>query len=121
MKNLTNVRDKDVFSSDGEKIGSVKDIYYDDTTREPEWIGVGTGFLGMKEKVVPVENLTQQGDRLVVPFTKDRVQNEPDFDTAEGYIKREDEARLCSYFGLSHDSHQLRVLRYGERYTGTEI
>jgi hypothetical protein len=55
MQRLSDVRGKDVFSSDGEKIGSVKEIYYNDTQATPEWIGLGTGFLGMKERVIPVE------------------------------------------------------------------
>ena len=122
MGTLTKLRDKDIFTSDGEKIGSVKDIYYDDSSGLPEWVGVGTGFLGMKERVVPVDQLTPQGDRLLVPFTKDKIQNEPDFDTVGDFIPDQDEMRLCSYFGLgSHQQHQPRVLRYGQEYRVTTL
>ena len=120
MNTLTRLRDKDIYSSDGEKIGSVKDIYYDDTSGNPEWVGVGTGFLGMKERVVPVEQLTSQGERLLIPFTKDKIQNEPDFETEGDFIADQDEVRLCSYFGIgSHQTHRPRALRYGQEYRGT--
>ena len=122
MGTLTKLRDKDIFTSDGEKIGSVKDIYYDDTSGSPEWVGVGTGFLGLKERVVPVQHLTSQGDRLLVAFTKDKIQSEPDFDTEGDFIRDEDEMRLWSYFGLgSHQQHQPRVLRYGQEYRTTKL
>jgi sporulation protein YlmC with PRC-barrel domain len=115
MRSLTEVRDKDIFSSDGEKIGSVRDIYYDDTSREPEWIGVGTGFLGMQEKLVPVEVLELDGDHFRVPFTKDQVKGEPDFDLQDGRLTNEDEMKLCRHFGITAEhNHSTRVLAYGE-------
>ena len=122
MTTLTNLRDKEIFSSDGEKVGSVKDIYYDDTSGEPEWIGVGTGFLGMKERLVPVEKLSNEGDHLRVPFTKEKIAKEPDFHTEGDIIPERDELMLCSYFGLtSQQGHSTRVLRYGQEYTGRNL
>ena len=115
MRSLTEVRDKDIFSSDGEKIGSVRDIYYDDSSREPEWIGVGTGFLGMQEKLVPVEVLEPDGDHFRVPFTKDQVKDEPDFNLRDGRLTNEDEMKLCRHFGIAGEhNHSTRVLAYGE-------
>ena len=117
MQTLTDVRDKDIYSSDGEKIGSVRDIYYDDTTREPEWIGIGTGFLGMQEKLVPVEALEFQGDNLRVPFTKDKVKDEPDFKIEDGRLSNRDEQALCRHFGIAGDhTHATKMLKYGDPY-----
>jgi sporulation protein YlmC with PRC-barrel domain len=117
MRSLTEVRDKDIFSSDGEKIGSVRDIYYDDTSREPEWIGIGTGFLGMAEKLVPVEVLQTEGDHFRVPFTKEQVKNEPDFDLKDGRLTTEDEMKLARHFGVAGEhNHQTMVLPYGQSY-----
>ena len=119
MQTLTDLRDKDIYSSDGEKIGSVKDIYYDDTTSVPEWVGVGTGFLGMQERLVPVETLEVDGDHLRVPFTKDRVKDEPDFSLEDGRLTNADEMKLCSHFGITGEhNHTTRMLKYGETYTG---
>ena len=119
MTTLTDVRGKDIVAADGEKIGSVRDIFYDDTSGEPEWVTVGTGILGMQERVVPVDTLQPEGDRLKVPFTKDKIKEEPDFDIKDGKLTREDEARLCSHFGTTgRQTHATRVLRYGQEYRG---
>ena len=117
MQTLTDVRDKEILSSDGEKIGSVRDIYYDDATGQPEWVGIGTGFLGMQEKLVPVEVLEFHGDALRVPFTKDKVKEEPDFKLEDGRLSNADEMALCRYFGISGEhNHATRMLKYGDPY-----
>ena len=117
MKQLTDVRDKDIYSVEGEKIGTVRDIYYDETSRTPEWVGIGTGFLGLKERIVPVDNLTSEGDHLTEPFTKDMVKNEPDFDIEDGHLMSEHESQLYSYFGITgHTEHNVKMLRYGDNY-----
>jgi hypothetical protein len=114
---LSEVRDREIVSRDGEKIGTIRDIYYDDFTQEPEWVSVGTGFLGMSEKVVPVEVLQAEGDRFRVPFTKDKIKEEPEFNLEDGRLRSDDEVKLCRHFGLSGDGNRTtRVLRYGETY-----
>jgi sporulation protein YlmC with PRC-barrel domain len=114
MQTLTDVRDKEIYSSDGEKIGSVRDIYYDDTTREPEWIGIGTGFLGMQERLVPVQTLEAEGEHFRVPFTKDQVKNEPDFKIEDGRLSNADEMKLCQHFGVTGEhNHSMRMHPYG--------
>jgi hypothetical protein len=121
VQTLSDVRGTDVYSADGEKIGSVEEIYYDDQSGEPEWVGLGTGFLGMKRKVVPVEGLRREGDHLQVPFTKERIQNEPEYDFEE-MISNEAESALCSYFGLPGEhQHSTRIYRLGEEYRGPNV
>jgi hypothetical protein len=45
----------DVYATDGGKIGSAGQIYLDNQTGEPEWIGVRTGMFGSKESFVPLD------------------------------------------------------------------
>jgi sporulation protein YlmC with PRC-barrel domain len=117
MTKLSDVRGKDIVAIDGEKIGSVRDIFYDDTSGEPEWVTLGTGILGMQQRVVPVDVLQPEGDSLKVPFTKDKVKDEPDFDIKDGRLSRQDEDRLCSYFGTTgRGTHGTTMLPYGQEY-----
>ena len=37
-------RGRDVVGSDGEKIGTVDEIYLDTTTGDPEWLSINTGL-----------------------------------------------------------------------------
>jgi sporulation protein YlmC with PRC-barrel domain len=67
------VRDKDAYDAQGQRIGSVEDLYIDRQEREVRFLEVGAGgFLGIGEKrfLVPVEAVTQ--------VTEDRVTIEPE-------------------------------------------
>ena len=67
------VRGKDVYDAQGQRMGCVEDLYIERKEREVRFLEVGTGgFLGIGEKrfLVPVE--------AVVEGTEDRVTIEPD-------------------------------------------
>ena len=67
------VRGKDVYDAEGQRIGSVEDLYIDPKEREVRFLEVGAGgFLriGQKPFLVPVEAVTQ--------VTEDRVTIEPE-------------------------------------------
>src|SRR5919107_4330664 len=66
------LRGKDVYDPEGQRIGGVKDLYIDYREREMRFLQVSAGgFLGMGEKplLVPVE--------AVVEVAKDRLTIEP--------------------------------------------
>jgi uncharacterized protein (TIGR02271 family) len=97
---LRSMQGKSVFDSTGEKIGGIEEIYLDDATREPEWIGLGSGLFGMKRILVPLEGAQAQADGIRVPFDKDKVKNAPDVKVDEHSISEEAEAQLYSYYGM---------------------
>ena len=109
METIAAARGVDVYSSDGEKIGSVEDIYHDYETRQPEWIGIGTGIFSSKQALVPVEGAELRSDGLFVPYSKDQVKGSPDIDAEE--IDEGTERALYEHYGLS----------YSERRSGTTL
>ena len=44
----------DVRTTSSDKIGSIGQIYVDDSTGEPSWVTVRTGLFGMSESFVPL-------------------------------------------------------------------
>lgn len=94
------MRGQDVYGSEGDKIGSVEEVYVDDATSQPEWLGIDVGFLGLKRVVVPFRSATPREDGYAVPFSKDDVKQAPSVDVDE--IGVEDERELCTYFGLDY-------------------
>ncbi|GGH90281.1 DUF2382 domain-containing protein [Arthrobacter liuii] len=98
-ENLENLLTKGghVVGSDGTKIGSVGQLYADDDTGEPTWVTVKTGLFGTSESFVPVEGAHNQGEDLVVPFTKEHVKDAPRVD-ADGHLTPEEEDRLYTYY-----------------------
>jgi sporulation protein YlmC with PRC-barrel domain len=97
---LVEMKGRDVYGSDGDKIGSVDEIYVDDQTSQPEWFSLGTGIFGTRTRLVPVESATFTDDGVRVPFTKDRVKEAPDVDIDEGYLDEGAETQLYEYYGL---------------------
>lgn len=97
---LDQMRGQHVYDNAGERIGTVEEIFYDHETSAPEWIGIGTGFLGTKRVLVPVDGARVTEDGLVVAYAKDKVKDSPDIDSDE--ISAEQEAELTSYYGLGY-------------------
>ena len=90
-----------VYDAQGDKIGEIDEVYLDDATQQPEWVGVGVGFFGSKHTLVPLEGAKPERDGIRVSFDKDRVKNSPDVkQDAEHHISEETERELYSYYGL---------------------
>ena len=85
-----------VYTPDGGKIGEVEEIFYDTQTQQPEWIGIGTGFLGTKRVLVPVDGARLESDGLYVPYSEEQVKNSPDIDGDE--ISDSTEQELYAYY-----------------------
>jgi uncharacterized protein (TIGR02271 family) len=98
-ENLESLLNKNgnVLGSDGEKIGSIGQLYADDDTGEPTWVTVKTGLFGTSQSFVPVEGSHTQGDDLVVPYSKDHVKDAPRVDV-DGHLTPEEEDRLYTYY-----------------------
>ncbi|HYI60050.1 MAG TPA: PRC and DUF2382 domain-containing protein [Microlunatus sp.] len=95
---IDQVTGRDVYGSDGSKIGSAKQIYLDDTTGRPDWVTVSTGLFGTKETFVPLSDAELSADRVTVPYTKDFVKDAPNLD-ADGHLTPEEEQQLYAYYG----------------------
>ena len=99
---MTSVVGRTAYSIDGEKIGTVGQLYLDDTTNQPEFVTVNTGLLGMSESFVPVVNASVDGDRLVVPFSKDKVKDAPSVEASDQHLDSDEERRLFDYYGMDY-------------------
>jgi uncharacterized protein (TIGR02271 family) len=93
-----------VYDSTGDKIGTVEEIFYDDETNQPEWIGIGTGFFGTKRVLVPVAGANTSGDGVTVRYDKDQVKGAPDIDGDR--IDEPTEAELYAYYGLQRSERR---------------
>jgi uncharacterized protein (TIGR02271 family) len=86
-----------VVGQDGDKIGTVQDIYLDDQTNEPEWALVSAGTIGGRGNFVPLSDATMEGNELRVPYTKDKVQGAPSVDP-DGQLSPQEERELYEYY-----------------------
>ena len=90
------------YGSDGSKVGKVGQVYLDDETGQPEWATVNTGMFGTNESFVPLGEASFDGERLTVPFDKDKVNNAPNV-SEDGHLSPEEEQELYSYYGVGYD------------------
>src|SRR5215212_7944246 len=90
------------YSVDGDKIGTVRQLFLDDETGRPEFVTVNTGLLGTHETFIPVAEAEVVGDRLTVPFSKDQVKDAPHVAADGGHLDPVEEQRLYEYYGLGY-------------------
>ncbi|MFJ5692905.1 PRC and DUF2382 domain-containing protein [Arthrobacter sp. NPDC093125] len=92
-------RNGNVLSADGDKIGSVGQVYADDADGQPTWVTVKTGLFGTSESFIPLQGARLEGDDIVVPYTKDQVKDAPRVDT-DGHLEPTEEDRLYDHYGI---------------------
>jgi uncharacterized protein (TIGR02271 family) len=82
---------RDIHGSDGEKIGTVTEIYEDSATGRPEWAVASSGLFGTRAHFVPLAGAERSGERVQVNVTKD-----------QGQLSEEEERRLFEHYGVSY-------------------
>jgi uncharacterized protein (TIGR02271 family) len=102
------------YGSDGEKIGKVGQVYFDENTDQPEWVTVNTGLFGTSESFIPLSDATFEGDRLTVSHTKDKVKGAPNVGN-DGHLSPEEERRLYDYYGRGWGDYDTTTT------TGTDV
>jgi uncharacterized protein (TIGR02271 family) len=116
---LLQQRGQDLYDNDGDKIGTIEEIYLDAETTEPEWALVNTGFFGTKSTFVPLQQATDEGGSIRVPYEKAQVKDAPKMDP-DGQLSQEEEAELYRHYGLDYsESRSDSGLPEGGAATGT--
>jgi uncharacterized protein (TIGR02271 family) len=98
---LEQLEGRPVVGPDGQKIGTVADVYFDKDTRQPEWALVTTGLFGTKHSFVPITSASTTSDGLQVPFTKDQVKDAPRLDD-DGELSQDEERLLSEHYGIDY-------------------
>ena len=101
MQAAEQYRGQTLVANDGEKIGTIEDVYVDNATEQPEWALVNTGLFGSKQTFVPLTSASSEEGRVVVPFNKAQVKDAPAVD-ADGDLDEAEESRLAQHYGLGY-------------------
>jgi hypothetical protein len=92
-------RGRTLLDRDGDRVGSIEEIYLDAQTDEPEWALVHTGLLGMRSSFVPIRDAAAEGGDVRVPFDKQQIKDAPRMDP-DGELSEAEEAELYRHYGL---------------------
>ena len=91
-------RGRTMVDNDGDKIGTIEEIYLDQQTNEPEWAIVTTGLFGTKQTFVPIADASSTSDGVRVPYEKTQVKDAPHIDP-DGHLSSEEERQLYDHYG----------------------
>lgn len=94
-------RGRTLIDSQGEKIGKVDELYYDDEGGQPEWALVNTGLFGSKKTFVPIRGASSSGEELRVSITKAQVKDAPRID-ADQELSEQEEQGLFEHYGVPY-------------------
>jgi uncharacterized protein (TIGR02271 family) len=97
-------RGREIVDADGDKIGTLEELFRDDQTDQPEWAAVRTGLFGTKLSFVPIQGAEPAGEDVRVPFTKAHIKDAPKIDDSDGQLSQEEEARLYQHYGMRYDN-----------------
>lgn len=90
----------DVVDVNGDKVGSVGQVYLDDQTGQPSWVTVKTGLFGLKETFVPLEQAVVADGKITTPYAADKVKEAPRVDP-DKHLDADEEAELYGYYGIA--------------------
>jgi stress response protein YsnF len=103
QRSISDLTGRTVVDPDGDKIGTVLDVYVDNQTDQPEWLAVTTGLFGTKVSFVPLSGASMFGEDLQVPYTKTAVKDAPNAE-ADGQLSSDEEDALYAHYGRGWDT-----------------
>ena len=83
-------RGRTLIDGEGEKIGKIDELYYDEQGGQPEWALVSTGLFGTKKSFVPIRSASPAGEDLKVPVSKEQVKDAPRIDADQELSESEE-------------------------------
>ena len=81
------------------QVGYVETIFNDRETGRPEWLGVMTGTLRPRHRLVPVADVQKDGVTVVLPWTGKQVKSAPDYGNPDEPISEELEREAYRHYG----------------------
>ena len=94
---------RDAYDNNGDRIGTIIDIYYDDATGRPEWVAIQSGSGVTFGPIGGSSSRNDSGvEQLHLAYSKTMVDDAPHMD-ADGHLSVEDEKRLYSHYGFTWD------------------
>jgi hypothetical protein len=103
--NIQSIIGATLFSTDGEKIARVTQVFVDAGDGHPTWAQVTVGTIARHSTFVPLDDATWEHDDVTVPFTKNQVKNAPRPD-ADGGLDPDQEDELRRHYAASDESDE---------------
>ncbi|WP_293778303.1 PRC and DUF2382 domain-containing protein [uncultured Corynebacterium sp.] len=100
-KNIKDLFNATAYDKAGEKLGSVKEVFVDEQSGQPTFVEVNHGLFGMSSSLVPLRGHDFSGEELKLAFSKDRIENAPEFDSDKP-LTPEAQADIFKHYDLEN-------------------
>jgi uncharacterized protein (TIGR02271 family) len=101
VQETTSWRGRTAVDANGDKIGTIEEIYLDTETSQPEWLAVRTGLFGTHVSFVPLAQAREESGDVRVPFEKSQVKDAPRAEP-DGQLSEREEAELYRHYGMEY-------------------
>ena len=102
----------------GEKIGTVDEVYADREGEQPAWALVHTGLLGTSKHFVPLRGASPSGEDVRVMVDKQAVKDSPSIE-ADQELSEVEEQRLFEHYGVPYTTEGSTAPAQGRPGAGT--
>jgi PRC-barrel domain len=80
IEQIADWKGQNVVDRDGEKIGKLEDVYFEEGSREPVFGCVKAGMLGRRHILVPLTDASVSRDHVRLPYPQHQVKDGPQAD-----------------------------------------
>jgi len=96
--NIHEWRGAKAVDTNGDKVGTVDEVYLDRGSEQPEWVTVSTGLFGTRTSFVPISDAELTDGEVRLAYSKDQIKDAPNVD-ADGALSRDEEQQLYEHYG----------------------
>jgi hypothetical protein len=105
-----------VYDRNGDKIGTVGQVYTAGDPDQPLWASVNMGLFGTRETLLPLAGAEMRGSHMQVPYDKSFVKEAPNVDVGVAEpVSTEDAERLYQHYQTDSKAVGEPVRRYTAR------
>jgi len=90
-----------VVATDGDQLGKIEEIYFDQETNRPEWALIDTGMFAGKSSFMPLQGATSDDGQVTAPYSKDQVKDAPKIKPTRT-LSQPEEAELYRHYGVDY-------------------
>ncbi|WP_051973467.1 PRC-barrel domain-containing protein [Cryobacterium sp. MLB-32] len=89
-----------VITRDGQRLGSVEQVFLSADSGDPAFVTVRTGLFGMQESFVPLFGATITASHITVAYDRGLIRQAPRIESDRGSITTDEESALYDHYGI---------------------
>lgn len=99
QEQLNALYDADVVDQEGQKVGSLDQIYVDNATGDPAWLSVRIGWIGGRRCFCPLSNAEIVGNQIRLAYLVDTIKAAPEI-PVDRHLTEDEEEQLLEYYSV---------------------